>query len=449
MVVLGLELFEQVESPVAQSLVARVAPIGEEHGDGSVDHEQVDGEGRQTLVVVCTLRPEGVVGGPIIRDVGGEITLEVIHRLTFHQLTERRLALVIESGKLGYPDMRKILRPQSQEFPHRAVDRRERELMSEIFVFILNLGEISVVESRCLVFIRNGIDVEQSSLSEEYRLHLEDVVAVVGHLIERHIECPMLESIAVDTKAIVAREGDEIRILPRPVGSLGSAGNGLRLVFKSLGLQCRHPRMNGERGEVGHKSIARRIGVGGEQFLVVERHRHRDGKFDLGYKLPPTVGDVAVVVLHHMQHNVVVGGVGVVPVPKPVLRVFVYLHIAHPHRLANAQFGVEEVGPRIAVMQSGVDNLHIPAIGGGKVGEGQYLVFPHVLQQLFHCLNDSKNCYKGNESSAFSKAKCQLFATFPCFFLIFIVFSTFFVPFWLVYGIKTLTLQSIFNPHII
>ena len=141
----------------------------------------------------------------------------------------------------------------------------------------------------------------------------------MGHLIERHIECPMLESVAVDTKAIVASEGDEIRILPRPVGPLGAAGYILRLALQALRLQCRHPRMDSERGEVGHKSIARRIGVGGEQFLVVERHRHRDGKFDLGYKLPPAVGDIAVVVLHHMQHHVVVGGVGVVTMSKPVL----------------------------------------------------------------------------------------------------------------------------------
>ena len=139
MVVLGLKLLEQVERPVAQCLIASMPAIGEEHGDGSVDHEQVDGEGRQTLVVVCTLRSEGVVGGPILRDVGGEITLEVIHRLTFHQLTERRLALVIENGKLGYPDMRKILRPQSHESPHRAVNRRERELMGEIVVLVFYL----------------------------------------------------------------------------------------------------------------------------------------------------------------------------------------------------------------------------------------------------------------------------------------------------------------------
>ena len=128
---------------------------------------------------------------------------------------------------------------------------------------------------------------------------------------------------------------------------------------------------------------------------------------------------------------------------------FVYLHIAHPHRLSNAQFGIKEVGTRIAVVQSGVDNLHIPAIGGGKVGEGQYLVFPHILQQLFHCMPLSENCHKGNQSRSFGKAKSQLFATFPCFFLIFIVFSAFFALFSLVCGIKTLTLHSIFQPHII
>ena len=209
---------------------------------------------------------------------------------------------------------------------------------------------------------------------------------MVSHLIERHIECPMLESVAVDTKAIVASEGDEICIFPRPVDSRCALGNVLRLALQALGLQRSHPRMDGERGEGGHKAIARRIGVGGKQFLVVERHRHRDGKFDLGYKLPSAVGDIAVVVLHHMQHNVVVGRVGVVTMPIPVLRMFVYLHIAHPHRLANAQFGIEEVGPRIAVMQSRVNHLHIPAVGGGKVGKGQHLVFPHVLQQLFHRL---------------------------------------------------------------
>lgn len=65
-----------------------------------------------------------------------------------------------------------------------------------------------------MVFVRYGSDIEQSCLSEEYSLHLEDVVAVMRHLIERHIERPLLEGITIDTETIVAGKSDEVGILP-------------------------------------------------------------------------------------------------------------------------------------------------------------------------------------------------------------------------------------------
>ena len=48
-VVLSLELFKQVERQVAKFVFALVSPVGEEHGNGGVDDEQVQRGGRDVF----------------------------------------------------------------------------------------------------------------------------------------------------------------------------------------------------------------------------------------------------------------------------------------------------------------------------------------------------------------------------------------------------------------
>ena len=76
--------------------------------------------------------------------------------------------------------------------------------------------------------------------------------------------------------------------------------------------------------------------------------------------------------------------VGLVAVHEPLRRTQMQLYVAHPQRGADAYLGVEEVGPGIAVVQSGVYHLHGLALCGGERCQGEEAVLPYVVQELFH-----------------------------------------------------------------
>ena len=64
---------------------------------------------------------------------------------------------------------------------------------------------------------------------------------------------------------------------------------------------------------------------------------------------------------------------------QPVGRLQVYLHISHPHGSCYAHLSIEEVGPCIAVLQSGVDNLNLLPFCGGKSGQWEELMLPYIM----------------------------------------------------------------------
>ena len=82
----------------------------------------------------------------------------------------------------------------------------------------------------------------------------------------------------------------------------------------------------------------------------------------------------------HMQHHIVVGRVLVVLMQHPVGRAFVYLHIAHPQRTADAQLGIKKVGACMCVVQSRVNHLHRASVGSVHLVQWQYAVFPNVME---------------------------------------------------------------------
>jgi hypothetical protein len=81
-----------------------------------------------------------------------------------------------------------------------------------------------------------------------------------------------------------------------------------------------------------------------------------------------------------VQNHVVVSLIFVVGMKIPVARLVVNLHVAHPQRTVNLDFSVEEIGPCIAIVQSGVDDFHLPVVGGGKRGEWEEFVLPHIVK---------------------------------------------------------------------
>ena len=86
----------------------------------------------------------------------------------------------------------------------------------------------------------------------------------------------------------------------------------------------------------------------------------------------------------HMEHNIIIMVVALMPMQEPIGRLVVYLHVAHPQFAANLHLGVEEVGARVAVVQARVDHLHRLSVGGVERSERKHLVLPTVVQQLFH-----------------------------------------------------------------
>ena len=60
------------------------------------------------------------------------------------------------------------------------------------------------------------------------------------------------------------------------------------------------------------------------------------------------------------------------------------LDVAHPQAAVDLDLGIEEVGTRVGVQQTGVDDAHLAAIVGHHVLAEPQLVLPYVLQQSFH-----------------------------------------------------------------
>ena len=83
--------------------------------------------------------------------------------------------------------------------------------------------------------------VEQSGKAYEQCLDLKRVVAMVCHLHEGQLRCPLLERLAVDTEAEAACYGGEESLLPRPARRLDALLYGGTLVGKTLGSEGAHP----------------------------------------------------------------------------------------------------------------------------------------------------------------------------------------------------------------
>ena len=200
------------------------------------------------------------------------------------------------------------------------------------------------------------------------------------HRPQRQFQRPLLKSIAIDSEAVVSGESYEVGVLPVAVAAAHTLFYRLRLLRKAFGLQGTHPRVNGELGERWNYLIARWILVDGEQLLIVLEDILGDVELHLCQRGPLGISGFRIDGAADVQNHVVVSLVLVVGVKKPVARLVVNLHVAHPKGSGNFDFSVEEIGPCIAVVQSGVDDFHLPVVGGGKRGEWEEFVLPHVVK---------------------------------------------------------------------
>src|SRR5574344_2054485 len=102
-----------------------------------------------------------------------------LYCITFHDLTDAAFGSIIQIRKLRYTNMGKVLRSQSQEPPHVAINLLQSEFMFQIQIFVFQLIEVSISNCNLMIFSRNGFQIQQSSLSHEYCFYLEEVVTMM------------------------------------------------------------------------------------------------------------------------------------------------------------------------------------------------------------------------------------------------------------------------------
>ena len=124
------------------------------------------------------------------------------------------MAVVVELCQLRYADVWEVLRTEAQETPFLAINRRERELVCQIPVFLLKPAEVTL-RYRCLVILlRYGVELQQSGLPQKDCLYLKEVVTMMVHGMQWNGGCPPFKGIAVHTEAIAACQRHEIGIIP-------------------------------------------------------------------------------------------------------------------------------------------------------------------------------------------------------------------------------------------
>ena len=94
------------------------------------------------------------------------------------------------------------------------------------------------------------------------------------------------------------------------------------------------------------------------QRVVVVGNRLRHGDNHLWHLLARNAHG-AICLAHYVKNHIaVVGTVRLMVVFVPIRTALMYLHVAHPKRIVDAHFGIEEVRSGIRVVQSRIDNLH-------------------------------------------------------------------------------------------
>ena len=117
----------------------------------------------------------------------------------------------------------------------------------------------------------------------------------------------------------------------------------------------------------------------GAQGFELRCQRFRHAHFPLGQGMSVGRFDGAIGDAHHVQHHIIVVFVGFMAVSVPIRRSFVYFHVTDPQLSADFDFGVEEIGAGIVVVQSRVDDFERKSVDGAhRFGEKEP-VLPGVM----------------------------------------------------------------------
>lgn len=374
-VVLGRQLLPEVEGTVAEAAVRFVLAVGEEHGCESVDDEEADGGWREGFLRrLGGWRIERVVGAPVVAHMGEEQGCHLIEALGIEHTGEVESLLVVEHGELGDADVGEVLGTKPEELPDGWVDGCEGEFLPQVAVFLLQASVLIIVE----------VGFQQSCLSEEDGFNLEEVVAMLRHGMHRDGIRPLLEGITVDAEAETSGKSNEEGALPVPAQGLPALHDLSGTLAEAFQGEGGHPVVNLKRGEVSNNVTATGTAVIVAQRGVVVSDILGHDELQLWNLQPIGIVEGLVDVGCHMEDDVAIGGIGVVMVTEPVAGLLVDFHVAHPLGVTYLHLGIGEVRPCVGVVDARIENLHHPPVGGAEFVQRKNLVFPDVMQQLFH-----------------------------------------------------------------
>ena len=194
---------------------------------------------------------------------------------------------------------------------------------------------------------------------------------------------------AVGMEAEIVREGDVESLFPTAVRDFEQAKDRLTLALQPLAEQGALPTFGEKVGVAEELALA--VGVyarvvhalcgadeGGEVVGVLGVAQLTLGDFLASGVVHPFVSTA-----DDMENDTVVGGVEVVAVGVPVGRREVYLHVAAPLMRANAQTGIQKVGPCIAVVDANRQNFNgLPVRSLLREARPKALL-PNIMEEYF------------------------------------------------------------------
>ena len=256
--------------------------------------------------------------------------------------------------------------------------------MGQILVLIAQPGKVAIIQRLPLIMLRHSIQFQQPCLPHKDGFYLEQVIAMMCNSAKRNIRRPLFKHIAIDAKAVIARQGYKIGILPRAVTQRHALADILGFTFQPLCLQGCHPRMHRQRRQIGYHLIAGRIGLGAAQLIIVRLNMRGHIELKLGHILAVTLHHLGIQHLGHMQNHIVVVAILIVPMHIPIGRFVVNFHITSPHGAANPDLGIRKIRTGIVIQFTRINHFYELAIARSELFQRKKLQLPSIVEQLFH-----------------------------------------------------------------
>ena len=207
---------------------------------------------------------------------------------------------------------------------------------------------------------------------------------------ERRRVCEPFHGVGIDAEPESPRESDIKGLVPVAVEPDECLLNALHFLIKPLVGEAREPVGDIKPWKSGDFARAGRESVAVDHLVVA----HAEIGCAIHYQLCDfvTVGalDAHIVAADDVEYYRVIGHVVLMAVAIPVGGFDMYFDIATPCAAAYAEFGVEEVGSGVVVVQAGVDDLNPASVDCLHFALQPQFVLPYVVHKSLHRSKVSK-----------------------------------------------------------